>query len=40
MRIDRDLTKRDLKIDPPEHLKGAALKSWSTSGALKIICAV
>ncbi|GIP26065.1 sulfatase [Paenibacillus sp. J23TS9] len=35
MRIDRDLTKRDLKIDPPEHLEGAALKSWKYQRYIK-----
>ncbi|WP_238402852.1 sulfatase [Paenibacillus mesophilus] len=35
MRIDRDLTKKDLKIDPPEHLTGAALKSWKYQRYIK-----
>jgi arylsulfatase A-like enzyme len=35
MRIDRDLTKRDLKIDPPEHLSGPALKSWKYQRYIK-----
>ena len=28
MRIDRDLMKRDVKVDPPEGLSDAELKSW------------
>ena len=28
MRIERDLTKRDVKADPPENLSAAELKSW------------
>jgi arylsulfatase A-like enzyme len=28
MRIDRDLTARDVKVKPPEGLTGAALKKW------------
>ncbi|WP_211748852.1 sulfatase [Paenibacillus sp. Marseille-Q4541] len=35
MRIDRDLTKTDLKMDPPEHLEGAALKSWKYQRYIK-----
>lgn len=35
MRIDRDLTKNDLKMDPPEHLQGAALKSWKYQRYMK-----
>lgn len=35
MRIDRDLTGRDLKLDPPEHLAGAALKSWKYQRYIK-----
>lgn len=35
MRIDRDLTVRDLKMDPPAHLEGAALKSWKYQRYIK-----
>ncbi|MEF3304429.1 sulfatase family protein [Paenibacillus sp. GYB003] len=35
MRIDRDLTKRDLKTDPPGRLEGAALKSWKYQRYIK-----
>jgi arylsulfatase A-like enzyme len=35
MRIDRDLLKKDLKMDPPEHLEGAALKSWKYQRYIK-----
>jgi arylsulfatase A-like enzyme len=35
MRIDRDLTARDLKMEPPEHLTGAALKSWKYQRYIK-----
>jgi arylsulfatase A-like enzyme len=35
MRIDRDLTARDLKMEPPEHLTGAALKSWKYQRYMK-----
>lgn len=30
MRIDRDLTRRDLKLTPPEGLKGPALAAWNS----------
>ncbi|WP_274365566.1 sulfatase family protein [Paenibacillus thermotolerans] len=35
MRIDRDLTRNDLKMDPPPHLEGAALKSWKYQRYIK-----
>ncbi|GIP34206.1 hypothetical protein J2TS4_34160 [Paenibacillus sp. J2TS4] len=35
MRIDRDLNRTDLKMDPPEHLEGAALKSWKYQRYIK-----
>jgi arylsulfatase A-like enzyme len=35
MRIDRDLTERDLKVAPPEHLSGQALKSWKYQRYIK-----
>lgn len=35
MRIDRDLTSRDLKMDPPASLTGAALKSWKYQRYMK-----
>lgn len=35
MRIDRDLTKTDLKMDPPAHLEGGALKSWKYQRYIK-----
>lgn len=31
MRIDRDLTRRDLKVTPPADLKGAALEAWNST---------
>src|SRR5947199_3520251 len=35
MRIDRDLTKTDLKQDPPPELSGAALKHWKYERYIK-----
>src|SRR2546427_3542210 len=35
MRIDRDLTKTDLKQDPPPDLSGAALKHWKYERYIK-----
>ncbi|NIK78329.1 arylsulfatase A-like enzyme [Paenibacillus castaneae] len=35
MRIDRDLTKNDFKMDPPAQLEGAALKSWKYQRYIK-----
>ena len=35
MRIDRDLNKRDLKMDPPEGLTDAELKSWKYQRYIK-----
>ncbi|MDQ8737162.1 sulfatase [Paenibacillus sp. LHD-38] len=35
MRIDRDLTARDFKMEPPAHLEGAALKSWKYQRYIK-----
>ncbi|HYT62164.1 MAG TPA: sulfatase [Haliangiales bacterium] len=35
MRIDRDLTKSDLKEDPPSDLSGAALKHWKYERYIK-----
>ncbi|BFT74610.1 sulfatase [Paenibacillus sp. P36] len=35
MRIDRDLTLTDLKVEPPAHLEGAALKSWKYQRYMK-----
>lgn len=35
MRIDRDLTRNDLKMDPPAELEGAALKSWKYQRYIK-----
>src|SRR5882672_10738134 len=35
MRIDRDLTKTDLKQDPPPDLSGAALKHWKYQRYIK-----
>ena len=35
MRIDRDLTKRDVKMDPPEGLTDAELKSWKYQRYIK-----
>ncbi|MCS7464150.1 DUF4976 domain-containing protein [Paenibacillus doosanensis] len=35
MRIERDLKKRDLKIDPPEGLTGKELKSWKYQRYIK-----
>ncbi|MBO1912998.1 sulfatase-like hydrolase/transferase, partial [Microvirga sp. 3-52] len=35
MRIDRDLTKRDVKADPPKGLTDAELKSWKYQRYIK-----
>ncbi|WNQ13078.1 sulfatase [Paenibacillus aurantius] len=35
MRIDRDLTRNDLKMDHPEHLEGVALKKWKYQRYIK-----
>ncbi|RAV20703.1 sulfatase [Paenibacillus contaminans] len=35
MRIDRDLTKTDLKMDPPEGLSASELKSWNYQRYMK-----
>src|SRR5690625_7673924 len=35
MRIDRDLNKRDLKVDPPEGLTDDELKSWKYQRYIK-----
>ena len=35
MRIDRDLTSKDFKMEPPSHLEGAALKSWKYQRYMK-----
>src|SRR5699024_6222989 len=35
MRIDEDLTKRDVKIDPPEGLSDGELKSWKYQRYIK-----
>ncbi len=35
MRIDRDLTERDFKVTPPEHLSDQELKSWKYQRYIK-----